>query len=121
MLGCLNQRGVSISSSTMQRTVLAALMTAFLAAPSIVARPVPIKDPVPSPRVKREIAGAVNTRTGERLLLSTDLGSIQIHTRDTDRVEYHAVAFQPAQNFRPGLHIVFPDATGENHGIQATH
>jgi DUF4097 and DUF4098 domain-containing protein YvlB len=91
MLGCVNQRGVSVSSSTMQRTVLAAVMTAFLAAPSIVARPVPVKDPVPSPRVKREIAGAVNTHTGERLLLSTDLGSIQIHTRDTDRVEYHAV------------------------------
>ena len=33
----------------------------------------------------------MNTRPGERLILSTDLGCIQIHTRDTDRVEYHAV------------------------------
>ena len=35
-------------------------------------------------------------------------------------IEHHAVAFQPAQNFRPGLHIVFPDAAGKDHGIQAT-
>lgn len=79
----------------MQRTLLATMMTALLLAPATVARPTPpttpTKDPVPSPRVKRELAGAVNTRAGERLLLSTDLGSIQIRTRDTDRVEYHAV------------------------------
>ena len=91
MLGCLNQRGVSVSSSTLQRTLLAAMMTVLLAAPATVARPTPTKDPVPSPRAMRELAGAVNTRPGERLVLSTDLGCIQIHTRDTDRVEYHAV------------------------------
>jgi DUF4097 and DUF4098 domain-containing protein YvlB len=91
MLGCLNQRGVSVSSSALQRTLLAAMMTVLLVAPATVARPVPTKEPVPSPRAKRELAGAVNTRPGERLVLSTDLGCIQIHTRDTDRVEYHAV------------------------------
>jgi DUF4097 and DUF4098 domain-containing protein YvlB len=86
-----NQRGNFDRGSATQRTLLAALMTALLAASATVARPVPTKDPAPSPRVKRELAGAVNTRAGERLVLSTDLGSIQIHTRDTDRVEYHAV------------------------------
>jgi Putative adhesin len=95
MFRCANQRGISSWSSAMQRTLLAAMMAALLVVPAAEAGPGPLtqptKDPVPSPRVKREIAGAVNTRAGERLVLSTDLGSIQIHTRETDRVEYHAV------------------------------
>jgi hypothetical protein len=90
MFCVINQRANFGWRGATQRTLLAALMTALLAVPATIARPTPIKDPVPSPRVKRELAGAVNTRAGERLVLSTDLGSIQIHTRDTDRVEYHA-------------------------------
>jgi DUF4097 and DUF4098 domain-containing protein YvlB len=91
MFCVINQRANFCWRSATQRTLQAALMTALLVAPATVARPAPTKDPVPSSRVKRELAGAVNTRAGERLVLSTDLGSIQIHTRDTDRVEYHAV------------------------------
>jgi hypothetical protein len=92
MFCAINERANLGWSGATQRTLLAAFMTALLIAPATVARPTPpTKDPVPSPRVKRELAGAVNTRPGERLVLSTDLGSIQIHTRDTDRVEYHAV------------------------------
>lgn len=68
--------------------IRAVLVAALLLAPALQARPTP-KDPPPASRVKRELAGAVNTRSGERLVLSTDLGDVIVHTRDTDRVEYH--------------------------------
>ncbi len=81
-----------------KRAVLASAMALALltfagtagARPARKAKPA-VKDPGSSPRMKREISGAVNTRAGERLVLSTDLGCIQIHTRDTDHVEYHVV------------------------------
>jgi hypothetical protein len=38
-----------------------------------------------------------------------------------DRIEDYAVAFYSAQNVRPGLHVMLPYPTSEDHGIQAAH
>jgi hypothetical protein len=96
MSGRVNKRGDFRRNGGTRRAVQAVMITVLLATTATQARPVPkgkpaTKEPASTPRVNREISGAVNTRAGERLVLSTDLGCIQIHTRDTDRVEYHAV------------------------------
>ncbi len=88
VIACGNLRGAG--AGQLQLPLRAALVAALLFAPAIFARPTP-KDPPPASRMKRELAGAVNTHKGERLILSTDLGDVTIHTRDTDRVEYHVV------------------------------
>ena len=95
-MSCVGKCGLICRSSAVRRALQAVMITVLVAVPAAEARPLPKakpapKDPASAPRIKREISGAVNTRAGERLVLSTDLGCIQVHTRDTDRVEYHAV------------------------------
>jgi hypothetical protein len=41
-----------------------------------------------SPHLTSDLTGSVPTRPGERIRLSTELGSIVVHTQDADKVDY---------------------------------
>jgi hypothetical protein len=42
-----------------------------------------------SSHLTQDLTGSVPTHAGDRVRLSTELGSIVVHTRDADRVDYH--------------------------------
>jgi len=42
-----------------------------------------------TPRLTSDLTGSVPARPGERIRLSTELGSIVVHTQDADKVDYH--------------------------------
>jgi len=42
-----------------------------------------------SPHLTSDLTGSVATRPGEHIRLSTELGSIVVHTHDADKVDYH--------------------------------
>jgi hypothetical protein len=44
----------------------------------------------PGPRVTSELTGSIPTHAGERIHLAADLGSIIVHTQNSDRVDYRA-------------------------------
>jgi DUF4097 and DUF4098 domain-containing protein YvlB len=95
MFGCAEVREAVREQTVAGRCLRAAMIAGLFLAPCAGARPLPKakphKDPGSVPRAKREITGSISTQAGERLVLSTDLGCVQIHTRDTDKVDYHAV------------------------------
>ena len=52
-------------------------------------KPVPPNGSHSGPRVTSELTGSVAVRDGERIRLSTDLGTVIVHTQNSGKLDYH--------------------------------
>ncbi len=81
----------SFRKNSISRFLAFSLALGLFLAASAAARRRPT-EPVGShsgPRLTQDLTGSVPTHEGERVHLSTELGSIVIHTQDADKVDYH--------------------------------
>jgi hypothetical protein len=76
------------------------------------------RDKNTSPRLTQDLTGSIPARDGERIHLSTDLGSIVVHAQNSAKVDYHVhleadASQKDAEQLLKGFSIAAREKSGE--------